>query len=205
MSKKQKASKVGNREWLIENPLMTTIKYSRYKFIAKMISSNDVVLDLGCGTGISSLFYSNYCKKVYGYDLLSEFVEVKKKNNIKFIRGDALKLNVNDFVKKRVDMISCVDFIEHFSEKDGTKIIEKCSKILHQNGNTLIIGTPSVHSKKFRSKTSKIQHLHEYDPLELKRKCLKYFSRVFLFSMNDEVVNTGFHKLSWFTFVICVK
>ena len=63
MSKKQKGSKVGNREWLIENPLMTTIKYSRYKFVAKMISSNDVVLDLGCGTGISSLFYSDYCKK----------------------------------------------------------------------------------------------------------------------------------------------
>lgn len=205
MSDIQKKNYMGQNKWTLENPLMTTIKYARYKFISKMITKNDVVLDVGCGTGVSSLFYAQNSKKVIGIDLLSDLIEVTNKKNLTLIKGDIFKTSIALLKKKKISFISCNDFIEHFSEKNGLKLIKKFSDLLPKKGGTLIIGTPSIYSKKFRAKHNKKQHLHEYDPIELKTKCLKYFPRVFLFSMNDEVINTGFHKLSWFTFAICVK
>lgn len=68
-----------------------------------------------------------------------------------------------------------------------------------------MIGTPSKYSAKYRSIQSKKQHIYEYKPEELKKICEKHFDRVFNFSMNDEVINTGFSKLSWFNFFICIK
>ena len=68
-----------------------------------------------------------------------------------------------------------------------------------------MIGTPSKYSSKYRSTQSKKQHIYEYKPEELKNICNKHFDRVFQFSMNDEVINTGFSKLSWFNFFICIK
>ena len=47
-------------------------KISRFKFVSKLISKKDTLLDIGCGQGLSSIF-SDYCKYVYGVDLLSDF------------------------------------------------------------------------------------------------------------------------------------
>ena len=44
----------------MDNPLMACIKLARYKFVAKMLSKNDVVVDLGCGNGYSSYFFSKF-------------------------------------------------------------------------------------------------------------------------------------------------
>lgn len=202
--KKQLPGTIGNFNWMIDNPLMTTIKLSRYKFISKMLSEKDIVLDLGCGQGLGSIFYSKYCKYVYGYDLYSNFIH-SKNSNLKFIKGDIKKINKKIFNKK-ITFISLNDVIEHFSQNEGKNIISNCKKILGSNdGGTLIIGTPNINSRKYRSVSSKKQHVHEYDPLELKKICEKYFKRVFLFSMNDELVHTGFYKFSWFFFLVCTN
>jgi hypothetical protein len=38
----------------------------------------------------------------------------------------------------------------------------------------------------------------------LKRLMLQHFHDVFMFSMNDEVVHTGFHALAHYLFALCV-
>ena len=60
---------------LESDPLMTSIKLARFKFVAKMLSPNDRVLDLGCGSGYCSYFYSRYAKQVLGVDLFSDMTE----------------------------------------------------------------------------------------------------------------------------------
>ena len=201
--KKQLDGKMGDHKWMLENPLMTTIKLSRFKFASKLISKKDTLLDIGCGQGLSSIFFSDYCKYVYGVDLLSDFLNHDRKN-IKFIKNNIFELKKNNF-KRKINLITLIDFIEHFNKSQGSLILSKCSKLLEKKGGTLIVGTPSVYSSKYRSKRSKIQHIHEYDGMELKDLCSKYFNRTFLFSMNDELVHTGFYKLAWFNFVVCIK
>ena len=135
--------------------------------------------------------------------MLSDFLYHDRKN-IKFIKKNIFQLKKNNF-KHKINLITLIDFIEHFNKSQGSLILNKCSNLLERKGGTLIVGTPSVYSSKYRSKRSRIQHIHEYDGMELKDLCSKYFNRTFLFSMNDELVHTGFYKLAWFNFVICVK
>ncbi len=188
----------------ISNPLMSAIKLARYKFVAKMLSLNDVVLDLGCGNGYSSYFFSKYCREVTGVDLYASISEVSNKfpaDNLSFIQADILA-PPTEVLNKKVSAVTSIDVIEHFYRDDGEKIIRTYTDIIEDNG-MMIIGTPNKFSEMYRSKQSKDIHFHEYEPDELKELCDKYFSRTILFSMNDELVHTGFNKLAWFIYAVC--
>lgn len=192
-------------ELFFANPLMATVKLARFKFVAKMLSKEDRLLDLGCGNGFSSYYYSHFCKSVYGVDIQEQAIDNWKifaNNNISFSLGDILD---DDIYKRDVEAITCVDVIEHFSLSNGEKIIKNSAQCLkNKKGGQLIIGTPSKFSNPYRAAHNKERHLHEYEPNELQKICSKYFSRTLQFSMNDEVVHTGFNKLAWFFYIICI-
>jgi len=76
---------------------------------------------------------------------------------------------------------------------------------LLSDSGMMIVGTPSKFSAPYRSEQSRAGHVHEYEPDELRRLCDRHFPRTFLFSMNDEIVHTGFSKMAWFTFVVAIK
>jgi len=191
----------------LENPLMACIKLARYKFVAKMLSRNDVVLDLGCGNGLSSYFFSKSCKKVIGMDAYTDISAIGKKmtsNNLNFVKHDILKPPPPDILQEKISVITAIDVIEHFYRDDAEVIIQAHSQLIPKNG-MMIIGTPNKHSRKYRSKKSKDSHFYEYEPEELREICGKFFGRTLLFSMNDEVVHTGFDKLAWFFYVLAIK
>lgn len=190
----------------LKNPLMSGIKLARFKFVAKLLSKEDTVLDLGCGNGYSSYFFSKFCKKVTGVDLYANIPAVSKKmaaENLTFIKADILSppAIISNY---GTTVVTAIDVIEHFHKKDGEKIVGIYSKILSAHG-MMIIGTPNKFSEMYRSRQSKDIHFYEYRPDELKELCNKYFNRTILFSMNDELVHTGFYKLAWFIFVCCFK
>ena len=195
----------------LANPLMSLVKLARYKFPAKMLSASDCVVDLACGTGMSSYFYAHSCKAVHGIDIDDRRAEwavyEAACDNLTFHRGDILKLTPGD-MPETLSAITMVDAIEHFSLEDGEAVLANCAALLRQSqvdgARMMIIGTPSVHSAPYRASHNKDHHLHEYDPAELRRVVERHFSRTLQFSMNDEVVHTGFDKLAWFFYVIAI-
>ena len=190
----------------MQNPLMCAIKLSRFKFVAKILSKNDSVLDLGCGNGFSSYFYAQFVREVLGIDLYSDIQSIQKKMiapNLKFIQGDILS-PPSEITNKTFNAVAMVDVIEHFYKEDGDKIVSDYSNLLSKNG-IMVIGTPSKYSQEYRSTCSKNTHFHEYEPDELNELCSFYFNRTIIFSMNDEIVHTGFNKLAWFVFLLCFK
>ena len=58
--------------------------------------------------------------------------------------------------------------------------------------------------KKFASNITKLVNKNAYSGDELKL-ILKYFNNVFLFSMNDEVVHTGFNKMAHYLIALCTN
>ena len=67
-------------------------------------------------------------------------------------------------------------------------------------------GSPSLESQAYASAGSKAGHVNCKSGSELKELFLKFFHNVFLFSMNDEVVHTGFYKMAHYLFAIgCCK
>jgi hypothetical protein len=68
----------------------------------------------------------------------------------------------------------------------------------------LIIGTPSIQSQVYASAASKIGHINCKDGPGLKGLMSEFFENVFIFSMNDEVVHTGFYPMAHYLFALCV-
>ncbi len=67
---------------------------------------------------------------------------------------------------------------------------------------TLIIGMPSLESQVYASEASKIGHVNCKSGNELSEFCKKYFHNVYSFSMNDEVLQTGFYPMSHYLFTL---
>lgn len=190
----------------LANPLMAAIKLARFKFVAKMLSPQDRVLDIGCGQGVGSYFYSRFASKVTGLDLYADQERAAARfraDNLSFVSGDILA-PPPPIVDNRYDAITCVDVIEHFHQPDGERIIALYRDLLSEGG-MMILGTPSRLSQAYRSASSRDSHFYEYEPMELRALCDRHFKRTLLFSMNDEVVHTGFDKLAWFFFVLCFR
>lgn len=66
----------------------------------------------------------------------------------------------------------------------------------------VIIGMPSLESQTYASPPSRAGHINCKSAPDLKILMARYFRHVFLFSMNDEVVHTGYHKMAQYLFVL---
>jgi 2-polyprenyl-3-methyl-5-hydroxy-6-metoxy-1,4-benzoquinol methylase len=184
-----------------ENLLQLLIRLARYKFVARLIKNTDEILDVGAGSGLGTVFLGQHATKVTGLDT--------KEYEIKGARAINRRKNVNfkqiDFFEYepscKYDVIVAIDVIEHMPENVGYKLVEKSAKHLHNTG-MLVLGTPSLYSYEYQSELSKSAHVKLYDQQELVHLVETYYSRTISFSMNDELVHTGFHKMAWYYFVL---
>jgi hypothetical protein len=67
----------------------------------------------------------------------------------------------------------------------------------------LIVGTPSLQSQQYASLASREGHVNCKDAPALRELLGGFFHHVFLFSMNDEVVHTGFHPMANYLLALC--
>lgn len=66
----------------------------------------------------------------------------------------------------------------------------------------LILGTPNLTSQVYASAPSKEGHINCKSHVELRDLMAKYFTRVLIFSMNDEMVHTGYGPMAHYLFAI---
>jgi hypothetical protein len=93
--------------------------------------------------------------------------------------------------------------LEHILPADEDVFIRNIVSSLDAPG-VLIFGLPSLESQPYASAGSKAGHVNCKTAPDLKALMQRYFHDVFIFSMNDEVVHTGFHKLAHYLFALCV-
>ena len=199
-----KLSVVRNSSWG-EDPTRILFEMSRYKFVAKILSGKKNVLEIGCGDGFYSRIILQEIKNLCAIDIDKAFVDeansnMSKKWKFKCLQHDILKSKL----KKQFSAAFSLDVIEHIPKKYENKFILNIVKSLEKNGS-LLIGTPSKESQKYASKLSKIGHVNCKNSNELKKLLSRYFHNVFLFSMNDEVLHTGFKPMSHYLFALCTN
>jgi len=186
---------------LRENLMMFLIKLARYKFIMRLLRKSDTVLDVGCSRGYGSLFLSQHCKRVLGIDgdaaALKDARHLGQRENLEFKQENFFSLSAS----LKYDAVVAVDVIEHLDEKTGAQFIGKTCKHLKKNG-LCIIGTPSIYASPYESEWNRKAHIKMYDQEELSLLLGKFYGRTLAFSMNDELVHTGFPKLAWYYFAI---
>jgi cyclopropane fatty-acyl-phospholipid synthase-like methyltransferase len=105
-------------------------------------------------------------------------------------------------VEGTFDAAFSMDVLEHIDPKHEGKFIENILASLDHEG-VFIVGSPSIQSQSYASPASKEGHVNCKDGEEFRALMLRYFHNVFLFSMNDEVVHTGFHKMAHYLLAVC--
>ena len=131
----------------VKNYYNKVIDYLRYDHIRKnprhirikndlknIINKDMNVLDLGCGTGITTRYIAGLKAKVTGVDISLTLIEFAKENsnheNIEYLVHDITDFNLS---KKTFDAICLIDIIEHIPIEKIPKLIENIKKYSHKN------------------------------------------------------------------------
>jgi predicted SAM-dependent methyltransferase len=100
------------------------------------------------------------------------------------------------------DGMYALDVLEHILPENEGRFLSNMVESLTEHG-VMIIGMPSLESQPYASPLSKEGHVNCKTMPDLKKTMQTYFHNVFMFSMNDEVVHTGYHKMAHYLFALC--
>jgi 2-polyprenyl-3-methyl-5-hydroxy-6-metoxy-1,4-benzoquinol methylase len=186
-----------------DDPRRLAILLARYKFVAKMLSGKEFVAELGCGDGFGTRLVMQEVDKVVGYDFDPVFIEdIRRRRDRRWPLEARVHDIVYDTLPHKHDGIYSLDVIEHVARADEHAFVSNLRGSLTDDG-VLIIGTPSLESQNYASPQSAAGHINCKSGVQLKTLLDKYFQHVFLFSMNDEVVHTGFYPMAHYLLAIC--
>ncbi len=186
-----------------DDPRHLLFTLSRYKFVAKMMAGRNSVLEVGCSDGFATRLVAQSVKSVVGVDFDPQFIADAMER-----RSDRwpIDFRVHDILAAPVpgvfDGAYALDVIEHILPEREDRFLENIRASLSAAG-ILIIGTPSLASQQYASPQSKEGHVNCKTGDELKATLLRHFEQVFIFSMNDEVVHTGYANMAHYYMALC--
>jgi 2-polyprenyl-3-methyl-5-hydroxy-6-metoxy-1,4-benzoquinol methylase len=185
---------------LLHDPIHMSFVLSRYKFVARMLAGKNAVLEIGCGDAPGTPIVAQFVKKVVAIDVDERLIETNKKRLSEIKNIEFRLLNICEKVPQgKFDAAYSIDVIEHLDHHLNKPFMEKTVKCLTDDG-ICIIGTPNIEANKYASPRSKIQHINLHSQKSLRERLSKYFKNVFMFSMNDEVVHTGYGPMAHYLF-----
>ena len=193
-----------NQAWC-QDPRRLSFILARYKFVAKMLSGRSNIAEVGGGDAFGTRIVLQETQDVIVYDydpILIEDVEHPGDPRwlIKAKRHDILEAPL----PIRHNAIYSLDLIQHIPVTKEGRLLRHLRDSLSDTG-VLIIGTPSLESQSYASRESKIDNINCKSGRTLKALLKEYFHTVFIFSMNDEVVHTGFHPMAHYLFAVCCE
>lgn len=190
-----------NQVWH-DDPRRLTFVLARYKFVAKMLSGKQRVLEVGCADAFGTRVVQQEVGSVVAIDFDPVFVkDVKARMRERWTFECRVHDMLDGPVRPPFDAAYSLDVLEHIEAKDERRFMANITDSLVDDG-VLIVGTPSIQSQVYASPPSKAGHVNCKDASELKTLMLEYFANVFVFSMNDEVVHTGFYPLAHYLFAV---
>ena len=191
-----------NYDWQTD-PRRFAFTFARYKFVSKMFQNYDQVLEVGCGDAFATRLIQQTTKQVTVIDFDPTFIaDIQRRQNPTWPLT-AIQHNILDEpLNKLFDGIFGLDVLEHIDPTEEHKFMKNICKSLKPIGVT-IIGMPSLESQTYASKLSKEGHINCKTGDDLRDLMYQYFNTVFLFSMNDETLHTGFAPMSHYLLAVC--
>jgi 2-polyprenyl-3-methyl-5-hydroxy-6-metoxy-1,4-benzoquinol methylase len=186
-----------------DDPKRLAFTFARYKFVAKMLEGFEHVLEVGCGDAFVSRVVRQSVGRLTAIDFDLDFVNDANARQsarwpIECIQHDIME----GPVKGSFDGAYSLDVLEHIPSEKEHVFLENIVETLRERG-VLIVGMPSIQSQAYASVQSKEGHVNCKDQRDLRSLMGQYFQNVFMFSMNDEVVHTGYSAMSHYNLALC--
>jgi 2-polyprenyl-3-methyl-5-hydroxy-6-metoxy-1,4-benzoquinol methylase len=193
---------MSNQTWH-DDPRRLVFVLSRYKFVAKMLSGQGHVLEVGCADAFGTRIVQQEVGTLTAVDFDPVFIADAR---ARMDRHWPFECLVHDLVAGPVpgqfDAAYSLDVLEHIAPENEVAFLTNLTASLAPHG-TLIIGTPSLQSQAHASPASREGHVNCKDAPALRELLSRFFHNVFLFSMNDEVVHTGFTPMANYLLALC--
>ena len=185
------------------DPRHLSFLMSRYKFISKMLAGRKKGLEIGCGDAAGTPIILQTIDSVYAIDF-EPLVLNDAKERYQKAKEDRVRFSVHDMVQGPVeengfDSAYSLDVIEHIPQEHEDAFMENIVSSLDEQA-VCIIGTPNITAEAYSSPGSKAGHINLKSSESLKELMERHFHNVFNFSMNDEVVHTGYSPMSHYLF-----
>jgi 2-polyprenyl-3-methyl-5-hydroxy-6-metoxy-1,4-benzoquinol methylase len=192
-----------NESWN-QDPRRTLFTLARYKFVAKMFTGKANVLEIGCADAFGTRLVQQEVESITAVDFDPVFIEDA---NARMNPHWPMTCKVHDMLQGPVegefDALYSLDVLEHIEPKDEAFFLKHATASLAVGG-VAIIGMPSLESQTYASPQSKEGHVNCKSGKSLKSTLEKYFQNVFIFSMNDEVIHTGYFPMAHYLMALCV-
>lgn len=187
-----------------DDPRRLLFVLARYKFVAKMFSGMEHVLEVGCADAFGTRIVRQEVKSLTAVDFDPIFVEHARKNMNPRWDFECLEHDMmSSPLSRGFDGVYAVDVIEHIpSGIPERQFVGNIVGSLNSKG-VCLLGSPSIHSQAYASPQSKEGHVNCKDAAAFKSLMSVFFHNVFIFSMNDEVVHTGFYPLAHYLWALC--
>jgi len=189
----------------VNDPKHLVFVGARYKFAAKMLEGLGTVIEVGCGDAFGAPIIAQAVENLICTDIDEETISANAER-CSFVEN--LSFEYFDFREgphaASADAAVLVDVIEHIYAEEEDDFLTNIMASLNPTG-VAIIGTPNITAEAYSSPNSKLGHVNLKDHKGLKEMCQRHFHNVFLFSMNDEVVHTGYAPMAHYIWAVCAN
>ena len=177
---------------------------ARYKFCAKLLQEKANVLEIGCGDAVGAPIVAQSVGHLYAVDWDADIIKDNQQRSGFLPNCTFLHFNILDGpFEKVMDAIYLIDVIEHMEPSLEARLMKNLVNSLSNSGIG-IVGTPNVEASRYASPQSQVGHVNLKNHLALRKLLADHFENAFLFSMNDEVVHTGFYPMAHYLFGVGV-
>lgn len=117
--------------------------------LSEIVKPRMDVLDIGCGTGITSKYIAEMGAKVTAVDISPDLIEYAKENsahdNITYLIEDATNLNLN----QRFDVIVLADVFEHIMRQYSFRMLQRLVKYNAHADTLIYLNLPDANFQTF--------------------------------------------------------
>ena len=189
----------------IHDPKHIAFVAARYKFAAKMLAGLGRVIEVGCGDAFGAPMIAQGVGNLICTDIDGDML---KDNAQRCAAFKNISFEYFDFREKHypapADGICLIDVIEHIYPSEESGFLENLVRSLTPHG-VILFGTPNLTADQYASPNSKIGHVNLKDHKTLRSTLAPCFHNIFLFSMNDEVLHTGFYPMAHYLWALCAS
>jgi 2-polyprenyl-3-methyl-5-hydroxy-6-metoxy-1,4-benzoquinol methylase len=193
---------MNNQVWH-EDPRRFVFTMARYKFVSKMLSGRRNVLEVGCGDAFCSRIVKQEVARLTVTDYDPLFIrDIQERMDPRWPMEAKVVDVLAGPVEGEYDAAYSLDVLEHIPPEREDAFLGNLLAALTPHA-ALIVGMPSLESQAYASPPSRAGHVNCKTAPDLKAVMQRHFHNVFIFSMNDEVVHTGYHKMAHYLLALC--